>query len=1196
MRPHCREIQICFTISFLLLVAGFGPRAAAQSSAVVSGQVVDSTGAAIKGATVTLVRPSTKVTNTTSSDAAGVYILPPVAVGTYELTVTAAGFSPWHDKDIILEVGAQRTIKAVLAVGSLDSTVTVTDTAQQISTDDPNVSTVTETALVESIPLDVRNPFQLQNFTAGVTQSNNYSSPAGTNLTTQSTTNTFYINGTKGGESEILIDGAVDTVFYDTHAAGAIPGLDAVREFRIYTSAISPEFGHTGGGVTSYSIKSGTRDLHGGAWEYFRNQDLDAAGWNINSAGQQKPNFGRNQFGGQIGGPVVIPHVYHGRDKTFFFGSYEQMLDSSPYNNTGLTTTVPTTAERTGDFSQSTAWTLYDPSTTQSVAAGASYSCSDGKTYKATTAGNYRCPMYYNGRYNVIPPGELNATAQALLTMYPAPNRAPTLAGSDQNNYFSSAPTEDHDYYYDIRIDHKFSDHHSIYGHVDYFNHYVFYGPVFGNESLTPTNSNDLVPGRNYMVDHTWVISPKLVFDHHLSYAHMESHRASINPLGTAKFLIPASAAPGITATFTPQIQAVTNQLGLIGNSEPLERNPNSVYQYAASLMLLEGKHTIKFGVDLRRYPDQLYDPQLLTINTSRTFTGGPNAISEVSNSGNAIADLLVGQATVTSGYAPKVNFRHQYYGFYAMDTDKLTSKLTVTFGLRYNLEGADVSNGNLLTYLDTTSPSPIASQTPASAYLNPQSLVGGVGVVGLNGANRSLQVPGKNHFEPRLALAYAVDSKTVIHAGAAMFWHPTPTWQTNPASYGYTRKSTSIDAAADGVTPTHTLSDPFPSGPPPVYGNNPTPLPGNNTGSGPLSIELGQSIAGNPHPQQVAYQEMAYVDVQRALPANFVVTAVYSFSSGVHLYGALQLDQLSDAQLATGSALTQVVPNPFYGVITDSSSVLSKPTVQAGLLGRPYPQFTGFEQLNLGYGHSNYQAGQFTLEHRMSQGLSMLVAYTWSKSIDDASESGTSATVQDIGCMRCERSVAALDQPNVVRVSTIYQLPMGHGKPFVNQGLWSYIVGGWEVGGTFQYNTGQPLSLSSPLRLSSLDGESVMRPTVVPGQNFGTKVTNAKTGQMSDFNPAAFTETGVYNFGNAPRFMSAVRNPAFVDLDAVVKKTVKINERMSATFRFEALNALNNVVFGGADAVVTDANFGYNPRVQGNSPRIAQLSGRLIF
>jgi hypothetical protein len=273
-----------------------------------------------------------------------------------------------------------------------------------------------------------------------------------------------------------------------------------------------------------------------------------------------------------------------------------------------------------------------------------------------------------------------------------------------------------------------------------------------------------------------------------------------------------------------------------------------------------------------------------------------------------------------------------------------------------------------------------------------------------------------------------------------------------------------------------------------------------------------------------------------------------------------------------------------------------------------PFPQFTGFEGLNVGWGHSDYQAGQLTVEHRMNQGLSMLVGYTYSKSIDDVGESGTTASIQDNGCHRCERSIADLDQTNVLRVSSLYELPFGSQKRFLNQGFASYLAGGWSLGGTYQYNTGQPQQLTSPVALgSALLGSSLMRPSLVPGQSI-TNISGlpAVKGVYPSFNYNAFMQPGQtahgvgtaspYLFGNAPRYLSDVRNPAFTELDAFISKTTKVNERMSATFRIEALNSLNTVVFGSPDVGVSDTNFGYNPQTQGNNPREVQISGRFTF
>jgi len=208
----------------------------------------------------------------------------------------------------------------------------------------------------------------------------------------------------------------------------------------------------------------------------------------------------------------------------------------------------------------------------------------------------------------------------------------------------------------------------------------------------------------------------------------------------------------------------------------------------------------------------------------------------------------------------------------------------------------------------------------------------------------------------------------------------------------------------------------------------------------------------------------------------------------------------------------------------------------------------------------------------------------------------GTSASIQDNGCLKCEWSIADLDQTNVVRLSVLYQLPFGPRMQYLNHGLSSRVLGGWELGSTFIYNTGQPLSLTSPIQSASLSTTSVMRPTLVAGQSITQTVVNPKTGEVSSFNPAAFTQTGTYAFGTAPRYLSSVRFPSLADLDVLVQKKININEHMFFTLRFEALNALNHVVFGGPDVGVTDTNFGYNPHVQSNTPRIAQASGRFTF
>jgi hypothetical protein len=1179
---------------FLLLVCISSPLLA--QSANISGQVVDPQGAAVKASAITLSNTDTHVKLTTVSDSNGAFILPPVAPGNYQVTVKAPGFATWSDSTVKVEVGEQKQLKVVLAVGSANETVQVNSAPSELRTTDSDRSTVVESSLVANIPLDIRNPLQLINASPGVTQSD--AQTAGQNFSSESTTNTFRINGGKSGESDILIDGATDTVGYDAHGAGGIPGLDAVQEFRVYTTAYSPEFGRTSGGIVSYGIRSGTNRFHGQAWEYFRDSVFNANGYNANAAGQARPSFTRNQFGFLIGGPVIIPKVYDGRKRTFFFGTYEGLRDNYVAAG-GFEATVPTALERQGDFSHTlnangTQLVIYDPSTTAQQPGG-STACTTSPVTASQTV-YCRQQFSYNGRANVIDPSRINQVGLNLLNLYPLPNQ-PGLGGSDENNYFSNAPSSDTNNSFDIRIDHQFSEKQSIFGHFDEFNNYVYYPNVYGNNQ-TPNFANNHIPGYNFAINHSWVFSPSLIFQHEISWARFQSTRSSVDPLGTARFGFPDSAAPGVTATFTPQVEAVANQLSEIGNSEPFERNPASVWQYAASFTWIKGTHTFKFGTDLRRYPQQLWDPQLMTVAPSKSFTGGPNASSPAGTSGDAVAELLLGQAVVTSGYAPKVNFAHQYYAAYVEDTAKVTPRLTVTLGLRYSYEASEVAVNNELTFLDTTSPSPIAGFVPSIS-----NLAGGVGVPGQNGLSGSLQVPGKVHFDPRFGISYQLDKDTVFHGGFGIFYHPTASWNPSPPAYGYTRTTASIDAEPNGVNPLYNLSNPFPNGLPTPYGNA--------TG---LGIELGQSIAGDLRKQSVPYQENWSVDVQRSLPMRFVMTATYASSTGVRLLGALQLNQLSDAALAQGTALNKVVSNPFYGVINDSSSILSKSTVQAGYLLRPHSQFQNFTAYNIGWGHSNYEAAQLTLEHRLNNGLAVLLGYTYSKAIDDIGENGAVASVQDNGCLRCERSVSDQNQTHVLRLSTLYELPFGPQKSFLNHGPLSYLAGGWEFGAIYDFNTGQPVGLTSPIQSSSLNGGSnttttigsspvtqtttnQMRPTLVSGVDYKQKLTNSATGQRSFFNPNAFTETGTYAFGNAPRFLPGVNLPSFSELDALLEKRTKINERMSATFRVELLNAFNSVVFSGpATDVSNRSTFGYAPRLQSNTPREMQLSGRFFF
>jgi hypothetical protein len=954
--------------------------------------------------------------------------------------------------------------------------------------------------------------------------------------------------------------------------------VESVQEFRVYTDAYSPEFGRTSGGLVSYALHTGSDRLHGSVFEFYRNEDLDANGFNANNTNPITPrgNFSRNQYGASLGGPVVIPKLYDGRGKTFFFVSYEGLRDTSAGSFFG---TVPTALERIGDFSQTrdakgNLIVIYDPASTNTTGPGYSRTQLNAGTSNAN---------------KITTP--LNPIGAAIVNLYPLPNRTGT-GGSDLDNFFSNAPGTDNNNSFDVRIDHQFNARHSIFGHVTDFTNHINYNDYFGN-GLSPEDANDRIPGKNIIVDHTWIIKQNLIFEHHFSWAHSESNRAETVLKSPASLGFNGNnVAPGITANLTPSISisgpSAVGGYSALGNDFPFEANSSSVYQYAAAMTWVKGKHSIKFGLDWRRYPTQLWDPEQMSVSGGAGLTDGftKGTTTALPDSGNGVAELLLG--SVTSGYEPETRSVHDYRAVYIQDTFKVTRRLTATYGLRYGYETGDVEANNLLNYLNTTAVSPLQSQVPSL------TLTGGIGIPGLYGTSRQLQVPNKTNFDPRIGVSYMLNEKTIIHSGFGIFRHPAAAWQQFPNADGGIRTSTSVDTKADKETPLpgFQLSNPFPSG-------LPTPA-GNPAG---LGIDVGDSVEGPLRKQNIPYQINWSVDIQRTLPADFVITAVYVGNEGVHLLVNEQLNQLPDADLALGSKLLTTVPNPFLGVITDPTSNIYPATVINSQLLRPHPQYQNFEATGVGAGHSSYHAGQLTVEHRLKHGLAVVFSYTYSKAIDNVGEmtsvAGTMGAVTDTYCPRCDRSRSDQNETHVLRWSTRYELPFGRGKALLNQGFARDIVGGWALSAIYQIDTGRPLAVSYTDVANTDSSSTLSRPNIVPGVS--DKVSGGPQIKLNGtgiyFNKAAFVATPTYSFGTANRYLPDVNSPTAWDLDTMLEKNTRLSERYALIFRAEMFNALNNVIFSGPTTSFTSSTFGEEATLsQSNTPRNVQLSVRLSF
>jgi hypothetical protein len=1127
-------------------------------NAVVSGRVSDSSQAIVPGATVEIVNTGTNVTNRTTTNSEGYFTFPPLTPGAYTLTASSPGFKAARVDGIVLEVGQQRTIALVLEPGEVKESITVTEQAPLLTTSRADRGTVVENQFVKSIPLNTRNPLFLLTLTPGVTTGR----LAGDNTASQSTTNNFRINGGRGGTNEILIDGAANTGTYNNQVS-AIPQVDAVLEFKVNTSPYAPEFGRTGGGLISFAIKSGTNSLHGTLHEFLRNAELDANGWNANRAGQPSRSFKRNQFGGTVGGPVYLPKLHDGRNRTFFFFAYEGLRERSLNAYTG---TVPTQLERQGDFSRSlkangALITIYDPRTTRL----------DPNRPPNTT--RYIRDVFAG---NVIPAHLLGAYAKNILTYYPLPNQ-PGQGQSNTNNFFISAANSLDADRYDLRTDHQLNGRNSLFFRWNWFRNINAQPLVYGNFA-SPVETPNRIPGINWIVNHTWTLNAGTIFQHHFSMAQSETNRTPLS-LGfdQSTLGLPASAIDGQRVKYFPTttIGGLT-QVGVTGTGYNAVRS--RTWQYNANATFLRGAHTFKAGFDWRLFPVIIDQSSPLGVSASGAFTAGPNPQAAAAGTGRGLADLFLNAASgITYTVRPLEEHRHPYYAFYVQDEWKITPSLTLTYGVRYNLELPRTEKNNQYVFLDLDSPSPLASRVPQFPNLR-----GGVGFVGVNNVGRRTQLSDRNNWDPRLGLAWQVNAKTVVRAGAGIFHHPLV--PNTDSSLGFSRATSAIVTEPDGVTPTYALTNPFPSGI-----QQPA---GNSLG---LLTNAGLGISGPVRQQRLPYQSQWSLDIQRQLPWNLVVDIGYAGTAAVALPSGVQFNQIPMAEMVRGTALNQTVANPFFGVITDSTSTLSRSTVQLGQLLRPYPQFTGTSGSQVPSGHSTYHGMQLRVERRYASGLAVLFAYTKSKLIDNAGDFGSFIGATGFTnnlCFPCDRSLSYQHIPDVVRLSIRYDLPFGLGRKYMNRGWPARILGGWAFASFISWDNGLPISVTGPNDSNSFGGGQ--RPDAT-GERASIGGRKLEDGALY-FNPNAFRRAPQFTFGTASRTVPDVRNPGLWGWDALIEKRFPITERIGLDFRTEMFNAPNAVIFGGPQTLVTSADFGRIRLTQVNLPRQIQFGMRLSF
>lgn len=1115
------------------------------------GRVVDPTDTPTPGVRITIVDESTKISRATVSNDQGEYAFTSVTPSTYSLTTEAVGFKKLERHGVEVSTQANVTIDLKLEVGQVTEQITVTEETPSLQTADASTGQILDRQKITDLPILGRNPYYVGKLAQSVVYAGN---PKFARMQDHNANAQVSIAGGPLRTNNYLIDGI--SITDSTNRAVIVPSPEVVQELKLQATTFDAEVGRTGGGTFNTLLRSGTNDFHGSAVGHIRETDWLANDFFANRAGKPIADQPYRDWGASFGGPVRIPKLYDGRNRTFFFVGTEAYRQRD-----GSTTvlSVPTALERAGNFSQSfsrngTLQTIYDP--------------------KSTTSAGTRSPF----AENIIPTNQLNNVGQALVSYYPQPNAPTDYYGAPNFNFTGSYPNRGDQY--TAKADHQFASWFRASASYIFQKTFEVNSPnTFGNPAypnqgfccdrkVNATQANaTLTPNA------TTVVAVRWGFNRLYSRSTQASQGFNLALLGLPQSLV--------NATPNPAFPAIT--MGDLSSYGGGGATQDVFYSrsFNTTVSKFLGKHSVKAGFDFRTIHDAgtpTSGPS--SFGFSDVFTR-PNPRSSTTGQGSSLATLLLGYPTSGSmGVVTNFDNYVRYYSGFIHDDYRITPKLTLNFGLRFEYEsGVRDVNNQLIVGFDRTA-------------LNPLSLPnfpvkGAVQYAGVDGNPSQTGDPRRIKLGPRFGFAYSADTKTVIRGGYGIFWAPTYFNFQNTTGYSQT---TPIITSTDGnFTPAASLSNPYPSGLLQPTGNSQGALSG-----------IGQAITVfDPQTRSAGYVQQYSLEVQRQIPAGFVFTAGFLGSRSLGLFQSGQnINQLDPAYFSLGSSLTESVANPFYN--NGGTGTIGTPTVNRAQLLLPFPQYTSVALSNSGTANSRYYSFYFRGERRFANGLSVLASYTWSRNMDNISAVNTAGTNQITAVsgpqnaydLNGEWSLSTQDVPNRFTFAASYELPFGRGKAFLrNNTLLDLIAGGWSINALGVIQSGYPLSVTQPNN-NSVTGASYQRPNA-------TGVPAASTGSTTEridgwFNLAAFSQAPQFTFGNVSRFLN-VRGPGTRNLDVSIFKTFALTERVKAQFRAEALNATNTVIFGKPNTTFTNNQFGLITS-QVNNPRMIQLGARVTF
>jgi hypothetical protein len=1120
------------------------------------GTVTDASGSAVPQTNVVLINLGTADRRVMQTDTTGNYQFVNLVPGQYRVEVEKTGFRRFAREPITVEVQSAVRIDVPMQVGDVSQTVEITAQTPLLQTENASLGQVVESRKVLEMPLNGRNIFGLVALVPGVV-------PGGQSGTTPTGTNPFawgnyQIGGGQANQSAAYIDGGPINASYSNLTA-LVPTQDAIQEFRVQTNNLGPEFGRLAGGAINLTTKSGTNSFHGSAYEFFRNRELNANTFFNNRARVERPAFSQNQYGTNVGGPII-------RDKTFFFYSWEgfRLRQGQSY-----TYTVPTDAMRAGDFTGIA--TIYDP---------------------LTTCGRYNnapCARDANGneiitrqpfQNNRIPANRIDPAAKVFIERWGRANTPGTV-----NNFTSNASVGGNNDQHNARVDHSFSDNNHAFLRYTYWTNLNL--PIDPYKTQTCVDRCTETFNTNSVVfADTHSFTPTLIADFRLSYLRFSYDRTAVTAgYDLTQLGWPASLNNQVVFRVLPVVN-VTGYNGVWSTSGTgstiMARN--DVYSFAPSVTKIWGSHTLKFGAEVRRNTHNYYQQNNPsgTFNFDRLMT----AASPTGAEGNGFASFLLGYGS-GGGVNQNALVAGQiiYRAYYAGDQWMITPRLTLNYGLRFENMGPWSERYDRLTVLLPNAPSELSGKTGLNLH-------GKIGLV------NSPDNPSRNNtklgnlFSPRFGLAYRMTDKTVFRTGYGIFWLSNDIrWNMAPNNDFVNSFNNPFNGTLDGsTTPNDVLANPFPNGL--------LPTPGRSANL--QELTWGQGLSAAVYGDPFSYVQQWNFDVQRELPGGMALSFAYAGSKGVHLPGPdQQLDQIPTEFFALGnSKLQEQVTNPFYGYA--KIGTLAQPKVAYGQLLRPYPQFTGFAMKNPTNRNSIYHSGQIKLEKRFSRGGTVLGSYTWSKLISDTDTitgwlepGGGAGNVQDNYNIRAERSLALYDTPHRAVISYIVDLPFGKGQPLGGDigGPIGKIISGWGFNGVTTFQSGNPLPISMATNQNGFGAGQRPNRTGLPAKIEGSA--QSKLNQW--FSTAAFSAPGPWKFGNAARTMPDARSHGINNFDFTMFKNTQVTERVGIQFRTEVFNLFNRVRFAYPNTAFGNPNFGFVSG-QYNDPRLIQLALRLLF